>query len=57
MLCVYMSSQNGQVNTVGLTRWSVQIKARDKGEVPGHSGQCVQLEKAKIIKKLPANCI
>lgn len=41
MLCVYTSSLNGQVNTVGLTSWSVQIKAMDKGEVPGHIGQCV----------------
>lgn len=38
MLCVYASSQDGLVNTEGLTRWSVQIKAREKGEVPGHIG-------------------
>lgn len=43
MLCVYTSTQIGQVNTVGLTSWSVQIEEIDKAEVPGHTGQCVWL--------------
>lgn len=36
---MYTASQNGQVNAVGLTLWSVQIKARDKVEVPAYIGQ------------------
>lgn len=38
-VCVYTAFQNGQVNTVGLTQWSVQRKSRDKVDVPGHRGQ------------------
>lgn len=41
MLRVYTALQNGQVNTVGLRRWSVLIKVRNRGEVPGHIGQHV----------------
>ncbi len=47
MLCVYTSSQNGQVNTKGLTHWSVQIKAREKKEVPGHIDQHIYLPEEK----------
>lgn len=57
MLCLYTSSQNGQVIAGGLSRWSVRIKVRDKTEVPFYVGQSFWLseEKAKIIQKLPAN--